>query len=710
MSSIQKQTLQQVGKMGKVITVANLAGSDAVDCAIELISQFPKGTKNIIVEMPCIGSPRLAHRKFSKELMMVKKENTIDQFFLDYDREEPKDVKQYIIEYNKVDYMLLYPKSFSDNPVTNRLNSNRSLIEGPGYLKQHLQHEYDHIVILVQGMLTHPTTFFSIRCADNVVLYSDRKTDQIGNEMSHDRLYEFFGVAKERLFLFSSDKHAASMDHKVYTRYNEMLSKMQQVASIPLNVEEGATTKWVEGEAIGRINPIDYLNYQYTPSLLRDSTKEEEKRLDALEDFVRGELRSRYLSDFFEMSRNAEARQRVRYYIADIVKERTDFEIDFMSTQELIERMQQVITMFGPLQPTLDDITISSIEVNNIDQVIVEQNGKDVWREDIVFRDQDEIYQIINRMLAPYGKTLSSSEPSIDAYYEGMRISVIADSNSRAGISSYSPLISIRKFPPSVYSRQTCIQNGNMSIAMDEFLAFVIPCKATTVVAGSTNSGKTSKVQMLPMYVSPLTRIISIEDSKEMMLADKEEYKDYKNLPSLTVKEMEKSEKSITISKLVKASLRLRPTIICIGEIRDEDAAIEAIKAANTGHSLWTTVHANGCREAAFRLLSLHKNKSDSIQIGDAVDFIIFQEKIEETGQRVVTEIAELISFRSEADIEMNTIFKYDQRTKQHVFVNKIKSPGMVSRIYGTSRITDEQMDKWCDAAVLESIRPQKVL
>lgn len=144
------------------------------------------------------------------------------------------------------------------------------------------------------------------------------------------------------------------------------------------------------------------------------------------------------------------------------------------------------------------------------------------------------------------------------------------------------------------------------------------------------------------------------------MLKSKTTYQDYPNIASVIVKEHEDERKAYLIPKLVKTSLRQNPDVILIGEVRDEYAASQALVAANTGHIVHLTIHANGTEEAAVRFLQLSgNNPMTASQIVMSFDLIVYQKYEAETGKRVVFEIGELIRFEGEKPV-IHPIFQYD--------------------------------------------------
>ncbi|MFJ2043951.1 ATPase, T2SS/T4P/T4SS family [Paenibacillus taichungensis] len=410
---------------------------------------------------------------------------------------------------------------------------------------------------------------------------------------------------------------------------------------------------------IGVINPAEYVQYQ-RPEIKASSarSKSDDESLKTLLERTQQYLITNYNDEFVRAIIDEQARNRVRYHISDYIRDQRDLKFT-MDIGDVIDYIRTEITEMGVLQPALDDPAISSIEINGPAEVIVEQNGFPVHMTEIRFRDNDHIYQTIDKMLMPIGKTLTANEPVIDANYRGFRINVIMDV-TRGGVSTHSPIISIRKFPPDVFSDEECIAYGNISSEMSQFLREILPYGANVIIAGGTNSGKTTQLIRLPQYYDRLTRFFCIEDSEEMLLKSKTTYQDYPNIASVIVKEHEDERKAYLIPKLVKTSLRQNPDVILIGEVRDEHAASQALVAANTGHTVHLTIHANGTEEAAVRFLQLSgNNPMTASQIVMSFDLIVYQKYEAETGKRVVFEIGELIHFEGEKPV-IHPIFQYD--------------------------------------------------
>jgi pilus assembly protein CpaF len=682
----------------KTIAFGNLGGGDATQGLLNLLTHLPKNTKKAVVELPCLGIPRLSYALQDQSILNLKKEQTIDQLVLDLDRNNTQDLSKYRYEFGNVDYFLINPKSVPEAPTVRKVQYNKSLIELPLWMKKRL-HSYDYLIFLLQGTLIHPGTHFSLRTADAVVLYSAEAIDFVGNYTHFRKLQQIFGVDPNRLFLFTEDVNVKVNDTKVFHKHIEMIREWEKIDNLlDPEVTKSDFEKAESGNSIiGIIEPLEFLDYQPELSAGTGMSQSETKRLEELTNIIRGLLQKNYMDEYIQSLTNAQARKKIRYYISDMIREQPDASISSMSLPEVIEWVQKEITELGVIQEILDDPEISSIEINGPNQVIVEKNGENIHRPDIKFQSIHHLYQTIDKMLTPIGKPVSSTEPIIDANYRGFRICVVADNKSgMAGVSANSPLVSIRKFPPGVYSDEDCIHYGNVSQEIIDFEDFVVPRGANVVVAGGTNSGKTTHLIRFPLRVPKITRVLSIEDSEEMLLASKTQYQDYPNLPSLLVKDVEDQSKSYGIGKLIKASLRLKPDVICIGEIRDEPAAKQALIGMNTGHIVWTTIHANGAEEAAIRFLQLNGNTSAAAsQVAAALDIIIFQKKLN-NGKRVVTEICELLGYEGTERPILNTIFKYDSMKEVHKQAGKITKPSLLEKILLTQPDNTE-LHRWCE-------------
>jgi len=197
---------------------------------------------------------------------------------------------------------------------------------------------------------------------------------------------------------------------------------------------------------------------------------------------------------------------------------------------------------------------------------------------------------------------------------------------------------------------------------MDEFFAQVLPwCNA--IIAGATNSGKTTTMMAMPLYFSPDTRIITIEDSPEMMLRRRSSYLEYHNIVALQTKDHENREKRFDIARLTKVSLRMRPVKVMIGEVRDSQACRQAHESMNTGHNTYFTIHASSAANAAVRIVQLagdgYNDEVIAAQLADTVDLILFQQKMGKS--RIIAEVAELTGYEGARKPVVRSIFRFEQ-------------------------------------------------
>jgi pilus assembly protein CpaF len=442
---------------------------------------------------------------------------------------------------------------------------------------------------------------------------------------------------------------------------------------------------------IGMINPIEYLYYQHREvTITAEMSRTDADKLQRLIEQTKYFLRDYHNDDFVKAIVEEGSRNRIRYYISDFIKEQHEYTFS-IEMNEVISIIHQEITEMGVLQPALNNPRITSIEINGPNEVIVEEGGIPTYRPDIQFQSNDHIYRTIDKMLMPMGKTLTASEPIIDSNYRGFRINVVADV-SKGGVSLDHPIISIRKFPPDVYSDQECIEYGNISEEIADFLSHIVPCGPNILLCGGTNSGKTTQLLRLPLYLDPITRIITIEDSAEMMLKKKDSYREYPNIAAFVVKDHEKEKRRYDIARLVKMSLRQNPDWIIVGEVRDEVAAQQTLVAINTGHTVAVTLHANSAREAATRMLQLCGNtRTVASQVATTIDLIIYQENV--NGTRVVTDISELVDFEGTEKPVLNRIFKYNYLTNEHQRVGKVKK---LNEKILKKKLPQEWVNKWC--------------
>lgn len=306
------------------------------------------------------------------------------------------------------------------------------------------------------------------------------------------------------------------------------------------------------------------------------------------------------------------------------------------------------------LQPLVDDSSISEIMVNGKDNIFVERGGR-IERAPITFDSTEDLEELIRRIASRVHREINELNPIVDARLsDGSRINAVYRNIALNG-----PILTIRKFPDRVMSMQDFIDNGTVTSEVAELLSVFVLAGYNCFISGGTSSGKTTMLNVLAQLIPPGERVIVIEDSAELQIHQIE------NIVRMECRSANVQGKGeVDMAQLVKASLRMRPDRIIIGEVRGGEA-FQMINAMNTGHSgSLSTGHANSVNGMLKRLESLFMQAADfpveSIrsQIAEGLDIIIHMNRTRD-GSRRVMEIAELDSV-SDGVILTNPIYAYD--------------------------------------------------
>ncbi|MCL2121447.1 MAG: Flp pilus assembly complex ATPase component TadA [Clostridiales bacterium] len=328
---------------------------------------------------------------------------------------------------------------------------------------------------------------------------------------------------------------------------------------------------------------------------------------------------------------------------------------------QLLRKLQEEILYYGPIQRALDDPAVTNIDINSYQYVYLERNGEEELHPEMCFQDEAHLEVILNKMLMTDGKVLTANEPHIDSLFEKFRICAVLGA-ARGGIATEGTCASIRKFSEDTMTPARFVATGTISEEMNAFFSHILPC-CNAIIAGATNSGKTTTMMAIPLYFQPDTRIITIEDSPEMMLRRRGSYQDYHNIVALQTKDHENKEKRFDIARLTKVSLRMRPVKVMVGEVRDSQACRQAHESMNTGHNTYFTIHASSAANAAVRIVQLagdgYNDEVIAAQLADTVDLILFQQKMGKS--RIVTEVAELIGYEGARKPVCRSIFQFFQ-------------------------------------------------
>ncbi|UCH36151.1 MAG: CpaF family protein [Armatimonadota bacterium] len=321
----------------------------------------------------------------------------------------------------------------------------------------------------------------------------------------------------------------------------------------------------------------------------------------------------------------------------------------------VLREVYDEVNGYGPIQPLIEDPSLTEIMVNGPEQVYAERDGK-LFLTDIKFRDDAHVLRIIDRIVTPLGRRVDESSPMVDARLpDGSRVNAIIPPLSLVG-----PCINIRKFSRVPYTDEDLIAFGTMTPAMMAFLKACVKGRLNTIISGGTGSGKTTTLNVLSSFVPNIERIVTIEDAAELQLQQ-----DHVVTLESRPRNLE-GQGEITIRMLVRNALRMRPERIIVGEARGGEA-LDMLQAMNTGHDgSLSTAHTNSPRDTLARLETMVLMAGMELparaireQIASAMNLIVHQHRFSD-GSRKVTHVSEIQGMEGDV-IVLQDIFLYKQ-------------------------------------------------
>jgi pilus assembly protein CpaF len=321
---------------------------------------------------------------------------------------------------------------------------------------------------------------------------------------------------------------------------------------------------------------------------------------------------------------------------------------------DLVQQIVNDMMGLGPLEPLLDDETITDIMINGPKQVYIEKRGK-LELTSVSFEDNAHLLNICNRIVSRVGRRVDEASPICDArLLDGSRVNIIIPPLAIDGAS-----VSIRKFGKRQIGFDQMAQQGNISPAMATLLRVAARCRLNMVVSGGTGSGKTTMLNALSGMIDNGERVVTIEDAAELRLQQPHVVRLETRPANL------EGNGEITMRDLVKNALRMRPERIILGEVRGAEA-VDLLQAMNTGHDgSMGTLHANRPREALTRLENMVTMgvanlppKAIRSQIAGSLQMIVQISRMRD-GIRRVTHITEVIGMEGEVVITQD-LFTYE--------------------------------------------------
>jgi pilus assembly protein CpaF len=322
---------------------------------------------------------------------------------------------------------------------------------------------------------------------------------------------------------------------------------------------------------------------------------------------------------------------------------------------ELQKELYNSIRGLDVLQELIEDKTISEIMVNGANCIFIEKQGH-IFRWHKVFSSEEKLIDVIQQIVSSVNRIVNESTPIVDARLkDGSRVHVVLPPIALNG-----PVLTIRKFPQKPIDMEQLIEWKSISKECANFLKQLVQNRYNIFISGGTGAGKTTFLNALSQFIPKDERIITIEDSAELQIH-------IPNLVSLEARNKNlEGMNEISIRDLIRASLRMRPDRIIVGEVRSEEA-LDMLQAMNTGHDgSISTGHANSSKDMLTRLemmvlmgaeLPLEAIKS---QIASAIDILIHLERMRD-GSRKVVSVEEVIGYQ-EGEIVLSKLYEYNKK------------------------------------------------
>jgi pilus assembly protein CpaF len=351
--------------------------------------------------------------------------------------------------------------------------------------------------------------------------------------------------------------------------------------------------------------------------------------------------------------------QRVRSEVRQALITLIDSEPTLLSSlekQQICDEVLDEVFGLGPLEPLLQDPTISDILVNTHKQVYVERKGL-LEQSSVTFRDDAHLLRIIDKIVSQVGRRVDESTPMVDARLsDGSRVNAIIPPLAVDG-----PLLSIRRFSTDKLMPPDLVDRKAMTPGMMELLEGAVKARLNIIISGGTGAGKTTLLNALSAFISPKERIVTIEDAAELQLKQPHVARLETRPPNL------EGQGAVRQRELLINCLRMRPDRIVVGEVRGGEA-LDMLQAMNTGHDgSLTTVHANSPRDAVSRLevmVSLANANMQLVsirqQVASAVHLLVQAARMSDGSRRVVN-LTEVTGMEGEV-VTLQDIFVFEKR------------------------------------------------
>ena len=319
-----------------------------------------------------------------------------------------------------------------------------------------------------------------------------------------------------------------------------------------------------------------------------------------------------------------------------------------------VREVLATVAGYGPLQPYLDDPTVEEVWINAPDRIFIAKGGRS--ERVPLSLTESAVHDLVERRLHATGRRVDLSQPFVDASLpDGSRLHVVI-----GGITRRSWAVNIRKFLPTYRRLRQLVDVGTLPPAIAQRLSEAMRAGRSILVSGATHAGKTTMLAALIAECAPQQRIITVEETFELAVDAHDIVALQGRQPSL------EGTGEVTLRRLVKEALRMRPDRLIIGEVRDAEA-LDLVLALNTGVPGAATIHANSARDALVKLAALPLLAGRNIDRGFVVPAIASSVHLvvhcaqDETGRRRVVEVAEVTGRVLGDVVESRSVYRWDR-------------------------------------------------
>jgi pilus assembly protein CpaF len=346
--------------------------------------------------------------------------------------------------------------------------------------------------------------------------------------------------------------------------------------------------------------------------------------------------------------------QQIRRIVEDMVAGE-DTPLSRQEREKLINEVEHETFGLGPIEPLMQDPTVSDILVNGPREIYVERRGK-LERTRVLFRDNSHLLQVIERIVSAVGRRVDESSPMVDARLaDGSRVNAIIPPLALDG-----PVLSIRRFAVDPLRVSDLIDFSTLTPELAEILRAAVQARLNILVSGGTGAGKTTLLNVLSNFIPNSDRIITIEDSAELQLQQEHVIR-LETRPANV-----EGAGAVTQRDLVRNALRMRPDRIVVGEVRGAQV-LDMLQAMNTGHDgSLSTIHANSSRDALSRVETMMLMSGISLPVramrdyvASALDMIVQVARLSD-GTRKVVRVTEVVGMEEDV-ITSQDIFLFEQ-------------------------------------------------